>query len=241
MYDGKFVTAIIAAAGMGTRMKKRLNKQFLTIDKVPVLEHTLKKFDQSEYIDYIIVVIKESDIRYLSVVLSNLKLKKDFKIVYGGNTRPDSIYNALKNLPDKTDIVLTHDGARPFIDTSLINLSIEKVFETGSLVLGVPVKDTIKVSKNNFKVDFTPVRSELFQIQTPQVFFKKIIVNAYNRLMEENFTGTDDASFVEKIGEDVKILMGSYKNIKITTPEDLLIAEALINAEKNFEINKEEL
>ncbi|EFM24911.1 2-C-methyl-D-erythritol 4-phosphate cytidylyltransferase [Peptoniphilus duerdenii ATCC BAA-1640] len=230
MYLDNYVTAIIAAAGMGTRMKRKLNKQFLTIDNTPVLEHTLRKFDKSKYVDYIIVVIKETDISYLGEVLSKLKLNKKFKIVYGGSTRPDSIFNALKNLPEETKIVLTHDGARPFIDTELIDLSIEKVNETGSLVVGVPVKDTIKVSKSNMNVDFTPVRSELFQIQTPQVFLKDIIVSAYNRLMEEDFTGTDDASFVEKNGGKVKILMGSYKNIKITTPEDLLIAEVLINS-----------
>lgn len=230
MYLDNYVTAIIAAAGMGTRMKRKLNKQFLTIDNTPVLEHTLRKFDKSKYVDYIIVVIKETDISYLGEVLSKLKLNKKFKIVYGGPTRPDSIFNALKNLPEETEIVLTHDGARPFIDTELIDLSIEKVNETGSLVVGVPVKDTIKVSKSNMNVDFTPVRSELFQIQTPQVFLKDIIVSAYNRLMEEDFTGTDDASFVEKNGGKVKILMGSYKNIKITTPEDLLIAEVLINS-----------
>lgn len=230
MYLDNYVTAIIAAAGMGTRMKRKLNKQFLTIDNTPVLEHTLKKFDKSKYVDYIIVVIKETDISYLGEVLSKLKLNKKFKIVYGGQTRPDSIFNALKNLPEETNIVLTHDGARPFIDTELVDLSIEKVNETGSLVVGVPVKDTIKVSKSNMNVDFTPVRSELFQIQTPQVFLKDIIVSAYNRLMEEDFTGTDDASFVEKNGGKVKILMGSYKNIKITTPEDLLIAEVLINS-----------
>lgn len=230
MYLDNYVTAIIAAAGMGTRMKRKLNKQFLTIDNTPVLEHTLRKFDKSKYVDYIIVVIKETDISYLGEVLSKLKLNKKFKIVYGGSTRPDSIFNALKNLPEETKIVLTHDGARPFIDTELIDLSIEKVNETGSLVVGVPVKDTIKISKSNMNVDFTPVRSELFQIQTPQVFLKDIIVSAYNRLMEEDFTGNDDASFVEKNGGKVKILMGSYKNIKITTPEDLLIAEVLINS-----------
>ncbi len=230
MYLNNYVTAIIAAAGMGTRMKKSLNKQFLMIDNTPVLEHTLKKFDNSKYVDYIIVVIKETDITYLGDVLSSLKLNKKFKIVYGGATRPDSIFNALKNLPDSTDIVLTHDGARPFIETELIDKSIEEVVNTEALVVGVPVKDTIKVSKSDLNVDFTPVRSELFQIQTPQVFLKNVIVSAYNRLMEEGFTGTDDASFVEKNGGKVKILMGSYKNIKITTPEDLLIAEVLINS-----------
>ena len=231
MYNENFVTAIIAAAGMGRRMKKSLNKQFLSINDLPILAHTLKKFDNCAYVDFILILIKESDIPYLSFILNKNKLKKDFKIVYGAKERSDSILNGLKNIPKETSIVLTHDGVRPFVSEEKIREAIENVFFTGASVLGVPVKDTVKVSKNGSYVDYTPKRDELFAIQTPQVFKTDLLLKAYKIAEEEGYTATDDCALVEKIGVKVKIIPSDYKNIKITTQEDLIIAEAIAKSE----------
>ncbi|WP_036728882.1 MULTISPECIES: 2-C-methyl-D-erythritol 4-phosphate cytidylyltransferase [Peptoniphilus] len=227
MYKDNYVTAIIAAAGMGKRMKNSLNKQFLSINDIPILAHTIKKIEFSKYIDFIILIIRRSDINYVGEIISKYGINKPFKLVYGGKERQDSIYNGLINMPDDTKIVLTHDGARPFVDVAKIDYAIESVFETGSCTLANPVKDTIKVSLNGEIVDYTPNRAELWAIQTPQVFLKNIIIGAYKQAYDEGYYGTDDCSLVEKTNRKVKLILNDYNNIKITTPEDLIIAEAI--------------
>lgn len=228
MIKGNFVTAFIAAAGMGNRMKAPINKQFLTIEGVPVLAHTIKKIESSKYIDFILLIIKNSDLNYLSEIISEYKINKDYKIVYGGKERQDSIYNGLINMPLNTDIVLTHDGARPFVSVNKIDLAIEKVFETGACALANPVKDTIKVSYDGSTVEYTPNRNSLWQVQTPQVFKVDVLKNAYEQAYREGYYGTDDCSLVEKTGKKVKLIRNSYDNIKITTREDLFFAKAII-------------
>ena len=146
MYKEKFVTAIVAAAGMGKRMKMGINKQFLTIDGIPILAHTIKKIEKSKYLDFLILIVKESDMKYVDDIIEKYKINMDYKIVYGGKERQDSINNGLLNMPYETDIVLTHDGARPFVSVDKIDESIENVMDTGACVLANPVKDTIKVS-----------------------------------------------------------------------------------------------
>ncbi len=227
MYDNKFVTAIIAAAGMGKRMKKTINKQFLTINDIPILAHTLKKIEKCEYIDFIIIIIKPSDINYLGQILNEYGIHKPFKIVYGGKERQDSISHGLNNMPKKTEIVITHDGARPFVSLNKIKEVIEKVDITGAATLANPVKDTIKISSNGEVVDYTPNRSVLWAIQTPQGFTTEVIKKAYKQAFDEGYYGTDDCSLVEKTGNKVKLILNDYNNIKITTPEDLVIAEAI--------------
>lgn len=228
MYNSKFVTAIIAAAGMGKRMNMNINKQFLSIGNIPVLAHTIKKLGKSRYIDFLIIIIKETDILYLSDIINRFKINLDYKIVYGGRERQDSIYNGLINMPKETDIVLTHDGARPFVSVEKVDEAIEKVEETGACVLANKVKDTIKVSLDGKTVDYTPNRDMLWQVQTPQVFETQILLKAYNQAYSEDYYGTDDCSLVEKTGIKVKLINNSYDNIKITTKEDLHIAKTLI-------------
>lgn len=228
MYNSKFVTAIIAAAGMGKRMNMNINKQFLSIGNIPVLAHTIKKLGKSRYIDFLIIIIKETDILYLSDIINRFKINLDYKIVYGGRERQDSIYNGLINMPKETDIVLTHDGARPFVSVEKVDEAIEKVEETGACVLANKVKDTIKVSLDGKTVDYTPNRDMLWQVQTPQVFETQILLKAYNQAYSEDYYGTDDCSLVEKTGIKVKLINNSYDNIKITTKEDLQIAKTLI-------------
>ncbi|MGO3751404.1 MAG: 2-C-methyl-D-erythritol 4-phosphate cytidylyltransferase [Peptoniphilaceae bacterium] len=231
MYNNKFVCAIIAAAGVGKRMNKSVNKQFLEINDIPILAHTIKKIESSKYVDFIILLIKPNEINYIGKIINRYGISLPFKMVYGGEERQDSIYNGLINMPNKTEIVLTHDGARPFVDVDKINLAIESVFETGACTLGNPVKDTIKISSNGKYVDYTPNRDEIWAIQTPQVFEKDIIIKAYVQAFEEGYYGTDDCSLVEKTGKKVKLILSDYKNIKITTPEDLIIANSLIEDE----------
>lgn len=233
MINGQYVSAMIAAAGMGKRMKSKLNKQFLEISGEKILAHTLKKIISSKYIDYLIIIIKHSDLNYLQDILKNLEINLPYKIVYGGNERQDSIYNGLMELPVETNIVITHDGARPLVETEKINEVIEAVFSTGAATLANKVKDTIKISLNGVTVDYTPNRAELWAVQTPQVFKKNIITKAYEQAFREGYYGTDDCSLVEKTGQKVKLVWNDYGNLKITTPEDLIMAEALIEGSES--------
>jgi len=232
MYKNNFITAFIAAAGMGKRMNMDINKQFLTIDDIPILAHTIKKIEKSKYIDFLLIIVKKSDLCYVEDILDKYKFNIDYKIVFGGKERQDSIYNGILNMPEKTDIVLTHDGARPFVSVSKIDEAIEKVEETGACVLANPVKDTIKVSLDGEIVDYTPNRDMLWQVQTPQVFKSDILIKAYEQAYSEGYYGTDDCSLVEKTGVKVKLIYNSYDNIKITTREDLSIANILVKKVK---------
>lgn len=232
MYKEKFVTAIVAAAGMGKRMKMGINKQFLAIDGIPILAHTIKKIEKSKYIDFLLLIVKKTDMRYVEDIIGKYKINMKYKIVYGGKERQDSINNGLLNMPIQTDIVLTHDGARPFVLVDKIDEAIENVLDTGACVLANPVKDTIKVSTDGKLVDYTPNRDRLWQVQTPQVFKREILIKAYEQAYTEGYYGTDDCSLVEKTGVKVKLIYNSYDNIKITTREDLSIANILVKKVK---------
>ena len=232
MYKEKFVTAIVAAAGMGKRMKMGINKQFLAIDGIPILAHTIKKIEKSKYIDFLLLIVKKTDMRYVEDIIGKYKINMKYKIVYGGKERQDSINNGLLNMPIQTDIVLTHDGARPFVSVDKIDEAIENVLDTGACVLANPVKDTIKVSTDGKLVDYTPNRNRLWQVQTPQVFKREILIKAYEQAYTEGYYGTDDCSLVEKTGVKVKLIYNSYDNIKITTREDLSIANILVKKVK---------
>lgn len=149
-------------------------------------------------------------------------------IVKGGKERQDSVYNGLLAVNEKADIVLTHDGARPFVKIESIENGIKGVIDHGACVIGVPVKDTIKVVTPLNDVHHTPKRSLLWAAQTPQCFWMSLLKKGYEMANQEGIVGTDDSSLVEKIGHPIKMIMGSYDNIKITTPEDLIIAESLL-------------
>lgn len=229
MYKNQYVSAIIAAAGMSNRMKSKINKQFIYINDKPILAHTLEKFETCKYIDEIIVVAKEDEINYCKKeIVKRYRFNKVSKIVRGGKERQDSVYNGILALDERTGIVISHDGARPFVKTENIVDSIEGAFKYNACVVGTPVKDTIKVVKNDQDIDCTPKRNFLWAAQTPQSFKKEIIMEGYRRAIEDDFVGTDDSVLVERLGIDVKMIMGSYENIKITTPEDIIIAESIL-------------
>lgn len=229
MYKGQYVSVIIAAAGMGNRMQSNVNKQFIYINNKPVLAHTIEKFEKCRYVDEIIVVSKESEINYCKrQIVKRYKFNKVTKIVRGGKERQDSVYNGILALDRRTDIVISHDGARPFVSNKNIVDSIEGVAEYGACVIGTPVKDTIKIIGEDKNVDSTPKREMIWAAQTPQSFTKEIIMKAYREAIDDNFVGTDDSMLVERLGIYVKMIRGSYENIKITTPEDIIIAEAIL-------------
>ncbi|MCF6465854.1 2-C-methyl-D-erythritol 4-phosphate cytidylyltransferase [Clostridium sp. Cult2] len=229
MYENHYVSVIIAAAGMSNRMGSKINKQFISINNKPILAHTIEKFERCRYIDEIIVVAREDEIDYCrKEIVKRFKFNKVTKIVRGGKERQDSVYNGILALNGRADIVLSHDGARPFVKIKNIVNGIEGAIKYGACVIGVPVKDTIKVVKDNNTVDNTPKRNLLWAAQTPQCFKKEIIMEGYRKAINDNFMGTDDSSLVERLGMEVKMVMGSYENIKITTPEDLIIAESIL-------------
>lgn len=219
---------VIVAAGTGSRMKKDINKQFIKLKNKEIVAHTIDKFYNSENIDDIVVVIREDEEEYFN---KNIKEKYGFtniKVAHGGNERQDSVFNGIKMLKKECEVVLIHDGARPFVTDDIIKRSINKANEHNAIVIGVKVKDTIKVVSDNGNIIDTPNRSYLWAVQTPQVFKYDIITKAYEDAYNNNYYGTDDAMLVERIGYNVKMIEGSYNNIKITTQEDLEFGEQIL-------------
>jgi len=232
------VTVIFPAAGASRRMNIKTNKNFLKIGSENILLRTLKTFSKIERVKNLIVVVAENEVAQVKNFLSAEKNLKPYKIVVGGSERQYSIANALKFVPEDTEIILVHDAARPLISQAVIENVIDAAEKFGGAIAAVPAKNTIKfVDAENF-VKSTPPRSELVEVQTPQGFKKNILLRAYQKAKEENFLGTDDASLVERLGEKIKIVESDYKNIKITTPEDLKIAESFLSVEKKFPVTR---
>ncbi len=229
-YENNFLSVVIVAAGLGKRMKSSINKQYLLLKDKPIVAHTIEKFENNEYIDEIIVVTKEEEMEYCKVnVVDRYGFKKIKSIISGGAERQDSVYNGLKNCSEMTKIVLIHDGVRPFINNQEINNIIAKTLELDACVTGVRVKDTIKVVDDESNIIDTPNRENLWAVHTPQSFDYQLILRAHEKGKQENWIVTDDSMLVEKLGVKVKMIEGSYDNIKITTSEDLIIAESILD------------
>lgn len=227
------ITAIVLAAGSGSRMKSKTKKQFMEIKGKPVIWYSLFEFEKSR-VDEIILVTGKEDIDYWKKeIVEKYNLKKIKNVVAGGSERYESVYNGLKEVTG--NIVLIHDGARPLINNEIIERSIEGAIKSDACVVGVPVKDTIKrANKEGYIID-TPNRSELWITQTPQSFKTDLVKMAYKKMKEELEKGnttlniTDDAMVVEEFTtKQVRFVQGDYKNIKVTTPEDIDIAELFI-------------
>ena len=221
------ISAIVLAGGRGKRMNYHKSKQFIEIKGKPVLVYTLEKFIYNKSIDEVILVLPEDEVDYCKKeVLQRYSLKVD-RIVIGGKERQDSVFNALEAM-ETADIVLIHDGARPFINEKIIEEGIKYANIYGAAAPGVTPKDTIKVkNEDNISVD-TPDRNTLVAVQTPQCFKYDEIYQCHRKIKEENAIVTDDTSVVERYGHKVYLYEGDYTNIKITTPEDLILAERLI-------------
>jgi 2-C-methyl-D-erythritol 4-phosphate cytidylyltransferase len=220
--------AVIAAAGKGTRMELEINKQYVEILGVPMLAMTIDKFEKCSLIDEIIVVANKDEVDYCKRnVIARFGFTKVTSVTEGGESRQRSVYNGLKQVSSECDIVLIHDGARPFVSTESIMECTKAARLYGAACAAVPAKDTIKESDAEGFVRKTLDRSSLWQIQTPQAFDYRLIMDVHDRAVRDMSEATDDAMLVERYGCRVKLVMGSYSNIKVTTREDLIFAEAL--------------
>ena len=238
------VKAIVPAAGLGRRFGPGANKPFEILDGKPLIVWSLETLGSVEEIEEIIPVLREADREKALEIFEQYELSKIKKIAPGGKERQDSVYNGLKLIEGQDCIVLIHDGARPFIEKNLIEKAIRELLiphsppvakrnERGlrvydGIILGVPVRDTIKEAEGEI-IKKTLNRDSLWAIQTPQIFHYRTIFSAYEKAVEEGFYSTDDAALVEKYGGKIRVIMGSYRNIKITTSEDLIAAEYFLS------------
>ena len=223
-------TAIVLAAGQGKRMNSKVQKQFLLIKGKPVLYYSLSCFQNSREIEEIIVVTGKDSINFCKQeIIEAYGFSKVKAVIAGGRERYDSVYAGLCACED-SDYVFIHDGARPFLTEDMIRRGKEAVLASGACVIGMPSKDTIKIADENGMVASTPSRSLVWNIQTPQIFSYAAIREAYERARQQNMADiTDDAMVMERFGNmKIKLVEGSYENIKITTPEDILVAEKIL-------------
>lgn len=222
------VTALIPAAGSGERLGGKINKQFIEINSKPILVYTLEKFEKCRSIDEVILILPQRWLEYgRSQIVARFGLRKVERIIPGGKERQDSVYHGLKAIKEKTDVVLIHDGVRPFIRPDKIEESVRLCQQFGATILALPVRYTLKEVHDGTVVR-TLDRKLLWEIQTPQTFRYDIILEAYSKAMKEGFYSTDDSALVERVGYKVKILEGQWDNIKITSPWDLELAKLLI-------------
>jgi len=222
---------IIPAAGAGSRMQKDTPKPFLQLGNSTILEQTIRRFLPIQGLDQIVVATSSEYQSVTKDILNRIPadgVKKS--CLEGGNSRQESIYNALAQVSN-VDLVMVHDAVRPFVRPQHINECCRVATEMGAAVLGIPAKDTIKRVDDEQIVQETPDRKYLWQTQTPQVFQYEILQKAYQSARNDSFLGTDDASLVERLGREVKMVQGDQSNFKITYPLDLQLAELLINTE----------
>ncbi len=237
------VTAILLAAGKGKRFKSSVSKLLVKLGKRQIIDYSLKVLERHPGVTDIILVVNSRNIKLVATLVKDSGYKKVRGLVLGGVRRQDSVFNALNKVSPQSQLVLIHDCARPFIKPLEIYALIARAARTGAAILGVPVKGTIKqVAKSpacpsgrqghkvtsRFTVKRTLDRNFLWEIQTPQVFQKNLLFEAYRKFNDVDVT--DDAAMVEKLNKRVELILGSYDNIKITTPEDLTIAKALLKA-----------
>jgi 2-C-methyl-D-erythritol 4-phosphate cytidylyltransferase len=222
--------AIILAGGAGKRMGASTNKQFLLLDNKPIIVHTLQIFEECRPVDGVYLVVNQKDLPVIQEeILETYRFNKVMKLVIGGRLRQDSVRNGLEAIESPCDIVIIHDGARPFISPAFIEKGIFLMEMFDAIIPALPVKDTIKVISKEGFVQKTLERDSLWHVQTPQTFKHDLIVKAYREGMAKKLCGYDDATFLEFIGKKVKVIEGSPYNIKITTPEDLIIAKGILS------------
>jgi 2-C-methyl-D-erythritol 4-phosphate cytidylyltransferase len=223
------VSVIIPAAGQGTRMGSSTPKQYLLLKGQPLLHHTLRAFEACGLVDSVTLVVPQYDLE-LAHKKWDYKIVKN--IVAGGKERQDSVYNGFKAIDMDTDIVIVHDGVRPFVGPDLIARSIEAARQFGAAITAIPVNDTIKQADNEDFVARTVDRNGLWRVQTPQAFQYAVLDEAFQKAVNDSFYGTDEGSLLEHAGKKLKIILGSELNIKITRQEDLILGEGILNSGK---------
>lgn len=221
------IAVIIAAAGSSTRMGAGIDKQFVSLAGRPLLWYSVQCFSSMPEVRQLLVTVSASNEKRVAALLRDNAAHIPWKVVPGGSERQDSVRKALLLTIEDADLVLVHDGARPFVDQEMVRLSLEPALECGASVVAVPVKDTIKSADSHSVVRKTLDRRNLWQIQTPQTFRREVLLNAHLQAAAAGFLATDDAALVEWTGGSVRIVRGSYKNLKVTTPEDVVFAESL--------------
>ncbi len=223
------IIAIIPAAGSGSRLGGKTRKQFLALNGKPIIAHTLQQFESCPDVDEIAVAVPEAAVVEMETIASRYRLHKVSKIIAGGPKRQDSVFNVLRKLVLKdSDIVLVHDGVRPFVLVKQISHVVKVCKEYGSAVLAVQPKDTIRRSNGGDFFDQTLDRTALWMVQTPQAFRASLLRRAYELARKQRFYSTDEVALVERLGVKVRIVDGSYDNIKITTSEDLELGELIL-------------
>ena len=224
------LSAIVLAAGVGNRLNSKISKPLVRINNIAIIIYSLKVLNKNKNISEIIIVVNPNNQKQIKQALKKHSLKKIKSFVLGGVRRQDSVFNGLKDVSVNTDLVLIHDAARPFLTGQLVDRVILAAKNFGAAILGVVPKATIKCVKRDNFVALTLARSKLWEVQTPQVFKKELLLRAYKKYA--GLEVTDDASLIEKMGAPIKIVAGSYENIKITTAEDLLWAKLIAKRNK---------
>lgn len=232
MNSKKYCTAVIPAAGRGIRMGTKTKKQFLKLRKKEIVAFTIEKFEQCSDVNEIILVTAKDTMQLLSKIVKRENFKKVSAIVEGGKERQHSVYAGICAANKNANIIVVHDGVRPFVTVEDITKTIVTAQQKGACVLGVKAKDTVKICNEKNEIVTTPIRNFVWYIQTPQAFQKNLLLKAYERAEREHFIGTDESVLVERDGNTVFVVEGHYENIKITTPDDIVIAKAFLKKEK---------
>jgi 2-C-methyl-D-erythritol 4-phosphate cytidylyltransferase len=225
------VTAIIAAAGAGRRMKSDRPKQLLALDKTPILIYTIRKFDTCPLVDRIVVAAPQESVDEVRKLVAGAGFSRPISVVQGGARRQDSVAIAMQHLSPETTIVAVHDAVRPFVSVQEIEAVILEADKSGAAVLAIPIVDTVKQIRKDV-VDSTLTREHLVLAQTPQVFRVEVLREAFERAKRDDYYGTDESSLVERLGLPVSVVRGSERNIKITRPGDLALARFFLQEER---------
>jgi 2-C-methyl-D-erythritol 4-phosphate cytidylyltransferase len=241
------VAVILPAAGLGTRMGKGAaektgtsRKQFMLLEGSPILIHTVRKFAASPRVSEIVVAVRAEDVEWVSGMVARGFPNGKVRVVEGGNSRQQSVDNALRSIDPTTDLVAVHDAVRPFIDPATIDQVFDEAAETGAAIVGVPAVDTVKQvigGTNHARIRSTLPREKLVMAQTPQVFRYDLIKRAFETARVDGFTGTDESSLVERLDVEVSVVMGSDRNIKITKPGDMDLAHLFFREETTKDIS----
>ena len=236
MFENQKIAVVIPAAGSGSRMGTKEVKTFLKLMGRDLIEWTIDPFLENDWVDQILIVGRRQEEERFEGLLNKIRSERTEKgqkvpamnFVAGGPDRLESVYNGLMQLNEDIAFVMIHDGARPLVTPEIIERCLLDTLEHNASVVCVPVKDTIKVATDDHFVDYTPDRTRLFSIQTPQCFERNLLLRAYEQGRMQGLAATDDSGLVEAFGHPVKLTLGSYHNIKVTTPEDLMLAEQIL-------------